>query len=309
MMWARPLKLRSRGFPWTKPAWPDGVPQPPAERKTGVDFDTEWARRYPARLARAVVQDNLTRPLIHLIADPTVSGLDRIADVDGPVIFAANHASHVDTPLLLTCLPERFRHRTVVAAGADYFFDKVWKGRLWAFLINAIPIERTRVNRRSADEAAALINEGWNLIIFPEGGRSPDGWGQPHRAGAAFLSVRGQVPIVPVYLEGTRRILRKGGGRLQPSSTRVTFGAALRPADGEDTRELAARLERALAILADEATSGWWVARRRAAQDRTPDPTGPQGGAWRRAWALPTRRTSRVPRASGSATARRWPAK
>jgi 1-acyl-sn-glycerol-3-phosphate acyltransferase len=300
----RPTSLRARGFPWTKPTWPDGVARPPIERNTGVDFETEWARRYPARLTRAVVQDNVTRPLIRLIADPSVLGLDRIATLDGPVIFAANHASHVDTPLLLTCLPERFRYHTVVAAGADYFFDKVWKGRLWAFLINAIPIERTRVNRRSADQAAALVAEGWNLIIFPEGGRSPDGWGQPHRAGAAYLSARGHVPIVPVYLEGTRSILGKGGRRLRPSSTRVTFGAPLRPAPGEDARALAVRLERALAVLADEATSGWWVAQRRAAMSQTPDPTGPAVGAWRRAWALPPRRSRRGPTATG-----RWPAR
>ena len=284
------MNVRSRGFPWTKPAWPDTVPLPPVERKTGIDFETDWARRYPARFARVLWHDNVTRPVIHLVANPTVLGLDRIANVDGPVIFAANHASHVDTPLLLTCLPERFRHRTVLAAAADYFFDKVWKGRLFALTINAIPIERTRVNRRSADHAASLIAEGWNLIIFPEGGRSPDGWAQPHRAGAAYLSVRCGVPLVPVYLEGTRNILRKGGGRVQPASTRVTFGAPLRPDDGEDARELAARLERSLAILADEATSGWWVARRRAASDLTPDPTGPRAGAWRRAWALAPRR-------------------
>ena len=295
------VRGRGRGFPWAKPTWPDSVPLPPVERKTGIDFETEWARRYPARLARAIWQDNISRPVIHLVANPSVLGLDRIASVDGPVIFAANHASHLDTPLLLTCLPERFRHRTVVAAGADYFFDKVWKGRLWALLINAIPIERTRVNRRSAEHAASLVAEGWNLIIFPEGGRSPDGWGQHHHpASAGYLSVRCQVPVVPVYLQGTRNILRKGGGRLRPASTRVTFGAPVRPADGEDARELAARLERDLAILADEATSGWWVARRRAAAGQTPDLTGPRGGAWRRSWALPPRRGPK-PRETG------WP--
>ena len=92
------------------------------------------------------------------------------------MIFAANRASHVDTPLLLTSLPERFRHRTAIAAGADYFFDRRWKGHMWAFLINAFPIERLRVSRRGADLAGSLLEDGWSIIIFPEGGRSPDGW-------------------------------------------------------------------------------------------------------------------------------------
>jgi 1-acyl-sn-glycerol-3-phosphate acyltransferase len=292
--------LGSRRFPWIKPTWPGGVPLPAPERRTGVDFDTSWARRYPSRIARAVVLDNVTRPLMRVVAAPAVDGLDRIEHLDGPLIFAANHASHVDTPLLLTTLPSRFRHRTVVAAGADYFFDKRWKGTMWAFLINAIPIERLRVNRRSADLAASLISEGWSLIIFPEGGRSPDGWGQPHRAGAAYLSVRCGVPVVPVHLEGTRRILQKGKGRIRPASTHVTFGAPLVATEGEDPRELALRVERAVSVLADEQTSGWWAARLRAAAGHTPDPTGPAGAAWRRTWALPERRR----RPTGT---RRWP--
>src|SRR6202022_3940591 len=177
------------------------------------------ARRYPARLARAVVTDNLTRPLAKVIASPTVNGRDRIGHLREPVIFAANHASHVNTPLLLAVLPDRWRHRTVVAAGADYFFQKRWTAALFALLINAIPIERLRVNRRSANLAARLLDEGWSLLIYPEGGRTPDGWGQAHRAGAAWLAVRTGRPLVPVHVEGTRRILPRSGGGLRPGTT------------------------------------------------------------------------------------------
>jgi 1-acyl-sn-glycerol-3-phosphate acyltransferase len=281
------------------PTWPSGVPRPPVERELGVDYDTDWARRYGARLARVVVVEALTRPMARVLASPRVDGLDRIASVDEPVIFAANHASHIDTPLLLTLLPERWRHKTVVAAGADYFFDKRWKAHWFAFSINAIPIERTRVSRRSADLAASLLQEGWSLIIFPEGGRSPDGWGQPHRAGAAWLSVRTGRPVVPIYVEGTRRILAKGSGGLRPGRTHVTFGSALRPGQGEDARDLAARVEHAVAALADEQLTDWWTARRRTASRTTPGLTGPDAGAWRRAWALGAPR--------GRRRARTWP--
>ena len=160
-----------------------------------------------------VVTETLTRPLVHAVASPTVEGLDRLAHLDEPVVFAANHASHVDTPLLLSVLPEPWRHRTVVAAGADYFFDRRWKAMFFAFTINAIPIERHRVNRQSADRAAALLGEGWSLLIFPEGGRTQDGWGQTHRAGAAWLAVRTGRAVVPVHVEGTRQILPRSGGR------------------------------------------------------------------------------------------------
>ena len=293
------MRLPAR-FPYRAPSWPGGVPRPPVERRTGVDYDTAWARRYPVRLARAVVLDGVTRPLVHTVASPSVEGLDRLAAVDGPVIFAANHASHVDTPLVLTALPARFRHRTAVAAGADYFFDRRWKGALWAFSIGAFPIERVRVSPQSTRLAAELLRDGWSLVIFPEGGRSVDGWGRAHRAGAAYLGVRTGAPVVPVHLKGTRRIHRKGARGVRPSTTEVTFGPPLHPQDGEDARVFAARIEQAIAVLADERASGYWTARRRAASGTTPALVGPVAAPWRRAWALAEGRR----RTTG---ARRWP--
>jgi 1-acyl-sn-glycerol-3-phosphate acyltransferase len=63
--------------------------------------------------------EGVTRPLAHLLAAPRVDGVDRLEQLNEPVIFAANHASHVDTPLLLSVLPDRWRHKTVVAGAAD----------------------------------------------------------------------------------------------------------------------------------------------------------------------------------------------
>ena len=271
---------------WRTPTWPGGVERPPVEPRTGVHFPTAWARRYPVRLARVLVVDGMWRPLIGALAAPRVQGLDRLdALATGPVVFAANHASHVDTPLLLTALPDRFRHRTAVAAGADYFFDRRWKGAAWAFAINAVPVERTKVSLRSMRLTAELLGEGWSLVIYPEGGRSPDGWGQEHRAGAAWLSKRSGAPVVPVHIEGTRRIMGKGRRGVRPSTTTVTFGHPMRPDPDEDARAYAARIEREIAILADEDATDWWSARRRAAAGTTPSLQGPAAGAWRRAWA------------------------
>ena len=287
-------------FPLGAPTWPGAVERPPVERRTGVNYDTAWARRYPARLARALVLDGVTRPLVQVLASPVVDGLDRIESLGAPAIFAANHSSHVDTPLVLASLPDRFRHRTAVPAGADYFFDRRWKAGLWALSINAIPVERARVSPQSTKLAMALIEQGWSLVIFPEGGRSPDGWGQSHRAGAAYVSIRTGAPVVPVHLLGTRRILKKGGKGVRPGSTHVSFGRPLRPADGESAQSLAERIERQIAVLADERAGGFWDARRRAAAGATPALTGPTTTGWRRAWALEEGRRS-------AGTAKPWP--
>ncbi|MGH9149132.1 MAG: lysophospholipid acyltransferase family protein, partial [Acidimicrobiales bacterium] len=221
----RPALPRPRlGFPYSAPTWPDGVDRPRPVGRTGTDYDTTWARRYPVRLLRALALDGVTKPVLWAVAAPRIRGVEHLAGLAPPVIFAPNHASHLDTPLLLTCMPERFRHHTVVAAGADYFFDRRWKGALWSFHINAVPVDRFRVSPRSTRVVAAALGDGWNLVIFPEGGRSPDGWGQPFRGGAAYLALRCDVPVVPVHIEGTGRILRKGRKLPSPASTRVTFG-------------------------------------------------------------------------------------
>ncbi|HYZ98066.1 MAG TPA: lysophospholipid acyltransferase family protein [Acidimicrobiales bacterium] len=293
-------------FPYSAPTFPGGVEVPEPPPRSGPDYDTDWARRYPARLARAALVETLGRGLVTALARPRVAGLDRLDVLDGrangaggrdraagPVIFAANHHSHVDTPVLLTAIPDMWRHRLFVGGAADYFFRTRITSALSALCIGAIPIERTRVSRRSADRAAHLIDAGWSMLIFPEGGRSPDGWGQPFLGGAAYLGLRCGVPVVPVHLLGTGRILRKGSRRPRPAAVTVTFGTPILPQVGTNARRLSAAIERAVEALADEATTDWWSARRRAHAGTSPALTGPRAAAWRRAWALGDRDAKR----------------
>jgi 1-acyl-sn-glycerol-3-phosphate acyltransferase len=290
-------------FPFGAPAWPASVARPKKRSVLGVNYDTEWARRYSVRLARVAWTEAVTRPLMTAVAQPAVEGLDRFEAVEGPVIFAANHSSHLDAPLVMSVLPEPWRHKLVTLAAADYFFDSKLKGAYFAFALNAVPIERVKVSRQSADRAEALIAEGWNLLIFPEGGRSPDGWGQAHRGGAAWLAARSGRPLVPVHISGTFRLLPRGAKRLYVGDTKVTFGAPILP--DLPARQLVGRLETAIAALADETTSDWWSARRRAAKGSTPPLTGPVASPWRRAWALgPSPKDKARAR---SADEKRWP--
>jgi 1-acyl-sn-glycerol-3-phosphate acyltransferase len=292
-------------FPVGPPTWPRSVPRPPAVERTGVHYDTSWARRTPARVARELIVDDVLKPLVAVLGSPRVSGLDRLVDLEPPVIFAANHLSHLDTPLLLTSLPARFRRRAVVAAAADYFFTSRLRGAVSALAIGAIPIDRVKVNRRSSDLAGKLLGEGWSLVIFPEGGRSPDGWAQAFRGGAAYLSVRTGRPVVPVFVEGTGRVLRKGkklptpaGRPFNPGSgVHVAFGPPLWPGPDDDARRFALRVEAAVATLGDEAATDWWSARQRSATGTTPSMSGPATAPWRRAWALdgPKRKSATKP--------------
>ena len=86
----------------------------------------------------------VTRPVMAAVAQPSVEGLDRFEHTTAPVIFAANHSSHLDTPLVLSALPDSWRHKIVTLAAADYFFDSRLKAVYFAFALNAVPIERVR---------------------------------------------------------------------------------------------------------------------------------------------------------------------
>lgn len=294
-----------RAFPFTSPTRPRGVDVPPTVSTLGVDYDTDWAREPLASVTRRVIQETVVRATIATLADPKVRGLDRIEGLEGPVIFATNHHSHIDTGLLLTSIPARLRRKTIVAAGADYFFDKRWKAIASSLTINAVPIERLKVSRTSSDRLLSLLADDWSLIIFPEGGRSPDGWGQEFKPGASFLAVRRQCPIVPVHVEGADEVLPKGASFPKRHSCTVTFGLPIVPAPDEDARRLNARLEAAVNELADEHRTDWWSARRRAADGSTPPLSGPTQTGWRRAWTQGARVAAR--RGDEAQAKRRWP--
>ncbi|MDW3178550.1 MAG: lysophospholipid acyltransferase family protein [Acidimicrobiia bacterium] len=285
--------LQSLPFPYTAPTVPQAVELPEKRGVVGTDFPTDWARTEPARRTRALLIDGIVRPIMAGLAQPTRRGEDRLDGLSGPAVFAANHHSHIDTPLLLSSLPAPWRHRAVVGAAADYFFGTRVTGALSALVIGAIPIDRTKLSRTSTDLARDLIDEGWSLVVFPEGGRSPDGWGQPFRGGAAFIAQRTNTPVVPVHIEGTGRILRKGKSTPTPSRTTVTFGEPMFCGEGEDARAFNVRIEARVAELADEAMTDWWQARKRAHAADTPSLTGPQTATWRRVWELDADRQTR----------------
>ncbi len=151
-----------------------------------------------------------------------------------------------------------------------------------------------------------LVDDGWSLVIYPEGGRSPDGWGQPFKGGAAYLAGRTGAPVVPVFIDGTGSIFGKGMKRPKPGRTRVVFGVPMRPAEGESTRRFNARIEAAVATLADESLTDFWTARQRAAAGTSPILTGPEHTSWRRQWDLSTQRTHGIAGWRRRPT-RRWP--
>jgi 1-acyl-sn-glycerol-3-phosphate acyltransferase len=227
------------------------------------------------------LQELIVLPAVRYVTSPRVSGRERLLRLTPPVVLASNHASHLDTAVVAEALPLEWRHHLAVGGAADYFFKGKIRGTLAALLVGAFPVERKRASAVSARLAVRLVQEGWNLILFPEGGRSPDGWMQELKPGAAFVAARTKRPLVPMWIKGTEHLLPKGAKRLRRGRVDILIGDPLFPRDGEDARELNSRLDESLRRLSTEADSDWWTAM------RTPggDPYGPDAARWRRVWA------------------------
>lgn len=226
----------------------------------GLDFPTKWARGYTARFVRSLLLNYYVSPVTKKMASLEVRGSENVKG-RGPFIFVANHASNLDTPLVLTSLPRSIRNHTVVAAAMDSFFMDAYRAFKTVILFNAIPIDRQRVNRRSAQLALELIEDHWNLLIFPEGGRTPDGVMHEFKGGAAYLADRAKAVIIPTYIHESGHLRGPKYAKAPryvdaPGERRhhviVAFAPALYVEEGESLRRLGARIQEAVATLGRE---------------------------------------------------------
>src|SRR4051812_18518060 len=136
--------------------------------------DTTWARRLWARAVRETFLMAILGPTMDVYTRRRVRGAAELAGVRAPVIFVANHCSHMDTPEILRSLPRALRRRTAVAAAADYFYRSRRRALAVSLAFNTIPMHRHGggLQARSTEHVDALIDGGWNLLIFAEGTRS-----------------------------------------------------------------------------------------------------------------------------------------
>ena len=266
-------------------------------QKRSDGFGTAWARTPTARAARRVLQTGVLKPVTWSQVSPRIEGLDHIEHLRGPVVFVANHSSHLDAPLIIGSVPTRLRQRLAVGAAADYFFDARWRAIITTLIFNAFPIERRGSDRRRS-LAPQLLGQGWNLLLFPEGTRSEDGWmGQP-RLGPAHLCVQRQVPMVPVILRGTYAAMPRARNWPMPGRQRVIvrYGRPLFPEENEGARGLHQRMVQAMSRLWAEDELGWYGSLRAQAKGELTLPSGPKqitadgsgsavpSGSWRRSW-------------------------
>jgi 1-acyl-sn-glycerol-3-phosphate acyltransferase len=216
-------------------------------------LDVAWARSKPAIAAREAFLNLVLAPILAFYTRRRCAGRQKLRRLRAPVILVANHVSHIDTPVILAALPRRMRKRTAVAAAADYFYRKRLIAVLVSLIFNTVPMDRKGggLGRQAAGHVDGLLEQGWNLLVYPEGTRSRAGGVGRLRRGAAVLAARHQASIVPIRIRGTRdamppgrlwpsRIHGRNGSKRHPIS--IAFGDPIKPS--EDVGEVTGAVQR-----------------------------------------------------------------
>ena len=222
-----------------------------------------WNQSLLMRATRRLCLGLWLLPLTRLFAWTRVHGLEHLAMVDGPVVFAANHQSFMDTPVILAALPRAIRYRVTTAMAKDFFAPhfhpeghthraRFTSGLLYYLstaLFNAFPLpQREAGTRHALRYAGELIGTGNSLIIYPEGRRGVGDAVAGFRPGTAMIAARLDTPVVPVRLRGLDMVLGEGQRMARPGRVEVRFGPHLKLRGGDYTA-LAAQLEAAVKAL------------------------------------------------------------
>jgi 1-acyl-sn-glycerol-3-phosphate acyltransferase len=166
--------------------------------------------------------------------------------VDEPAVFVSNHLSYYDTPVLYAKLPFQFR----ILAKAP-----LWKTPFIGWYLERsgqVPIDQSsmRAGVVSLGRGAKTLESGMPMVIFPEGGRAFNGELQPMVAGAAWMAIRAQVPLVPLTLVGTYELLPIHVYALRPRPLKMIVGEPISTV-GMTTRDAEALTARVRGIIYD----------------------------------------------------------
>jgi 1-acyl-sn-glycerol-3-phosphate acyltransferase len=177
-----------------------------------------------------------------------VEGLDRIKP-GATYVFVSNHQSIYDTPIVFASLPYQLR---IIAKESLAAFPVLgWHLRRGGHLF---------VDRKHPDRAGilrswrALVSDGLSLIIYAEGTRSPDGHTARFKAGSFLLAIQAGLPIVPLAVIGTRRVMPKGRLRTEPADVELVVHDPIQPPEIENptARDAKALADRVRSIVAAE---------------------------------------------------------
>ena len=213
----------------------------------------DWPLNRLIRLARAAAQALLLFPVLSVWVPHKDRGKQHLSGLQGPVIFASNHLSLMDTPIILAGLPRRWRLRVATLAATHVLYSR---GRiavlLASFWFNAFPFSQNHPIRPSLEHCRSLLDRGWSILMFPEGRRPDNGHMGHFKPGVGLMAVKLGVPVVPIRLIGTDKVMPNR--RIIPRRGRVElhFGEALRFSTQTPYSQATMAIEEAVRALARE---------------------------------------------------------
>jgi 1-acyl-sn-glycerol-3-phosphate acyltransferase len=189
-----------------------------------------------------------------------VEGLENVPRAGG-ALLVGNHVGTIDPPLTGSLIP---RLDVYYMAKSEAFA----KARVrWIFRgFNAFPVVRGSADRTALRHTLDLLGEGHVVLVYPEGSRSPDGRLREPQAGVGFLARHGAVPVIPVAVWGTEKVLAAGSSRIHRADVHVRYGAPVAlPIGGSGARSD----NRAVATVIMDAIAAMLPPRYRAAEPVT----------------------------------------
>jgi long-chain acyl-CoA synthetase len=207
------------------------------EKLTRRDHFRFWTNTPFFRGVRRAWDGLFHAPLYRSFATLEVRGIEQLKGLAGPVFFVANHLSYLDQPSVMFALPPEVRYRTATAAWAEFFFgeyqgfSRIWRRLSYEYasvLLNLFPLPQTQGFSGSLAFMGRLADAGINILIFPEGGHARDGRMQPFQLGLGIMVKELGIPVVPIRIDGTEKVLAPGAGFPTKGRVTVTFGAPLR---------------------------------------------------------------------------------
>ena len=209
-----------------------------------------WGMRWPVTWVREALQRGIIFPLLKALYRLRIVGRERLDGLTVPVLFASNHQLFLDNVLNIQSFPAAIRRRVAIAAAAD-----AWKHRKWAIinplLGNGFPFHREGAVRASLENVGKLLDDGWSVLIYPEGKLTIGGPMQPFLSGVGLLAMEAGAPVVPMHLT----IHRLGSPPLIPvmrrGSIEIRFGDPIRFAPDTPYDEATRIIEDAVKALGD----------------------------------------------------------
>ncbi len=207
-----------------------------------------WPRWWPVRGLRRLLMTGVVFPLLRLGYSVEIRGREHFRGLAEPVLIISNHNMHLDQAMLLRSMPQGFRQRVAIAAAASDIFGNRLRGFGASLLGNAFPFAKEGSGvRESLEYVGKMLEQDWNVLIFPEGKLTVIGPMEPFKSGIGLLAVETGVAVLPMRIDVLRPGFFEGKWLPHPRArVRVSIGEPVKLPLGADYGEATAVLEQAV---------------------------------------------------------------